>query len=155
MRNKITLILLLIPGLLLMVYGCTGGTDQGETPVATEAQEATEVTPTEEAEEEPTDEPTMVSPDETGGIGLLLGQEDSIYFQAVTKGAQEAAEVFGVSLTILYSFEQAEQASQMQGLIESGSDALLVYPFDCSEPAEVNTAEIPFFALGCAPPIRW
>jgi ribose transport system substrate-binding protein len=131
--SKIILALLFI----LILAACGGGA----TPDAEAPDQPEETTP-----------PDTAPPDDAVVLGLSLSTLNNPFFVTLGEGAQEAADAAGVELIVVDAQDDpAQEATNIEDLIEQGVSAILVNPTDADAivPSiqKANEAGIPVFTI--------
>jgi ribose transport system substrate-binding protein len=108
--------------------------------------------PTEAPTEEPTEAPTEPPAEEGYTLGLSLSTLNNPFFVTLRDGAQEAAQEAGVELVVVDAQDDsAQEATNIEDLIQQGVDALLINPTDADaivpSVQRANDAGIPVFTV--------
>ncbi|MDX1613770.1 MAG: ribose ABC transporter substrate-binding protein RbsB, partial [Candidatus Promineifilaceae bacterium] len=140
--KKLTPFLLLLLAALLVLVACGGDTEEPTTAPEVEATEE-EAAP---VEEEPVAEEGPFT------LGLSLSTLNNPFFVTLGEGAEAAADEAGVELIVVDAQnDPAQEATNIEDLIEQGVDALLINPTDADAivPSiqKANEAGIPVFTV--------
>jgi ribose transport system substrate-binding protein len=138
MKQRI-LVALIVVSTLLFATHC------GPAATPTEA-------PTQPPAEQPTEAPTEPPAEEGYTLGLSLSTLNNPFFVTLRDGAQEAAQEAGVELVVVDAQDDsAQEATNIEDLIQQGVDALLINPTDADaivpSVQRANEAGIPVFTV--------
>ena len=163
MRQKTFILILLTTLLALVAVQCASTTPaappaQEEAPAAEAVETPTEAVaaPTEAvvapAEAAPTDEAAASAAAGDVTVGLSLSTLNNPFFVTLRDGAEAAATAAGVELVVVDAQDDpAQEATNIEDLIQRGVDALLINPTDADAivPSiqKANEAGIPVFTV--------
>jgi ribose transport system substrate-binding protein len=129
---------------MLLLFALAACGAEPTAPAPEEEAPAEEVEAPAEEEEAPAEEGVT--------LGLSLSTLNNPFFVTLAEGAQEAADAAGVELVVVDAQDDpAQEATNMEDLIQQGVDAILVNPTDADAivPSiqKANEADIPVFTI--------